>query len=1603
MKWRMALVFTVLLALLAMPALGSAPKQLPKGEVTYPTVVVSSPAFRDLPVDRNEVVADPSQHRVIPNPTLDRPALPGGPEFSRPDEALQSKHGNAPAPSPLLSFAGLANVDGVAPPDTEGDIGPNHYMQWVNLHLAAWSIDRSAWTATLALGPLAGNVIWSSLGGQCASDNSGDPIVLWDRFRNRWVISQFSLSGPPKTAIAVSKTSDPTGEWWLYCYDYSPTVMNDYPKFGVWPDGYYYTCNQFPNGSSWGGAGLCVFEASKMINGDASARQIKFDLGAVSLNYGGVLPAHFEGTNDPPAGSGYFVEVDDSSWMTPPMPQDSITLWKAHVDWTAGTFTVGTGGVPDLIIPVTDFTPLCVGNRNCIPQPGTSQRVDAIADRGMYRCQYRNFGTYEAMTFNITVDAGSTVAGIRWFELRKDGGHPDWYLYQEGTYAPADGKYRWMGSAAQDHMGNLCVGYSLADGTSTYPSVAYAGRLAGDPAGTLPQSEVVLHAGAASQTGVNRWGDYSTLSTDPVDDCTFWYTQEYSTGGWNWATNISAFKFPACSIGPTGTLNGTVTDSVTSAPIVGAQVSATNGTITQNTTTGAGGTYSMTLPISPPNYSVTASAFGYGSANAPSVTINDGATTTQNFALAAAGSHTLEFAMHDITTLWPLYAKYVVTGDLGYPGGTFYSNPMTGTTGPLTFVDGVTYTITAIPLIQGYGAWGPYTMPFPLDGNYIITWPSGADTAACTAPGYTQAILLNETFDSGSTPAGWTVVNNGSDCDWRFDNPGGRTNQTGGTGGFAIADSDYCGSGGFMDTELRTPAMNCSAMSSVALQFNYDYYNLSDTADVDVSVNGGDSWTNVWTRSSSDRGPAQSSIDLTSIAAGQANVMVRFRYYDAYWAWYWQVDNVKVVGTCTAPATGGIIVGQVTDANTGGPVTGSAVNNTVTTQTVIAQATPDPAVGDAFYCIYANAGNLLGASKALYGSDTYTAAAFPPARILGHDFALTSGQLMATPSSLTYGLPTNQTGSQPLSLDNVGAAAVNWDVKELLGHVARPDGTLLACRPDLPALTKVDLMTIAAQEEMKERAEGGDREEQIEVAATRAAISKQHAEIKRAAASAHASNSGRAPSVHPSAAKSLSKLLPLGTTAYAMDVYPAASQVISFDSSVPGTFTTHGPATGLTLFSGDFYMGDTTKLYCLDSDTNALVTVDTTTGAVTPIGTATPNPGESWTGMTCQNTGVTYVSSTTCGSSSLYTIDLTTGAVTPIGTVTNAGCLIDIAINTAGELYGVDIIGDNLVKIDTATGAGTIVGPLGFNANYAQGMDFDEATGTLYLAAFNYDTFEGELRTCDTTTGTSTLVGAFEGGAEVDCLAFTSYVPSDIPWLDETPKSGTLPASGDQPMTVSYDATGLATGPYLATLSFHNDTPHGDLHVPVTLNVWAPVAAGAPLTGVTPLTVTFTGSISNGVGSYTYDWDFGDGSPHSTALSPSHIYNVGGNFTVTFTATDSWGHSAADSHLVVHVTESTVPVVYNLYDDAGRARACVNRLTGTFMWMFPAGAPTTTWTGTAKVMNGGAKFVNYPGAPVILNITVDPVRHKASGYAISGGVYSQLNDSNTTNNPPGCY
>jgi hypothetical protein len=453
--------------------------------------------------------------------------LPRGLQSLTEDPVRQSRTAGY---TPLLSssFEGLGNgrygfTVQYAPPDTNGAVGATQYVQWVNADFAVFNKSNGA----LVAGPVAGNVLWSGFGGGCELNNDGDPVVLYDKIASRWVMSQFSVSTTPYLqCVAVSSGPDATGTWYRYAFQYSD--FDDYPKMGVWPDAYYETFNMFLNGQTFVGADVCAFDRNKMLSGQA-ATQICFQQG---VSVGGLLPADLDGATLPPPGSPNYVVNFGSN---------ALDLYKFHVDFANPANSTFAGPT---VIPVAAFTPLCGGGSGCVPQPGTTTKLDSLADRLMYRLAYRNFGSYESLVVNQSVAVAGS-GGVRWYEIQAPNGTP--VVAQQGTYAP-DSDYRWMGSVAMDKAGDLALGYSLSS-SSTYPSIAVAGRLPTDPPGALETATTVI-AGSGSQTpGLSRWGDCSSMTVDPTDDCTFWYTNEYlvSNGVWNWNTRIASFQFPECS------------------------------------------------------------------------------------------------------------------------------------------------------------------------------------------------------------------------------------------------------------------------------------------------------------------------------------------------------------------------------------------------------------------------------------------------------------------------------------------------------------------------------------------------------------------------------------------------------------------------------------------------------------------------------------------------------------------------------------------------------------------------------------------------------------------------------------------------------------------------------------------------------------------------------------------------------------------------------------------------------------------------------------------------------------------------------------------------
>lgn len=491
------------------------------------------------------------------------------------DGALQAANGLAAAspattiPAPTASFEGLSNQDNfnifgfrVNPPDPNGDVGPNHYVEMVNLVFGVYSK-----TGTLLLGPVDTGTLWSGFAVPDCTEPSGDPIVLYDQFADRWILSQFTTSGfddptrPFWNCVAISTTGDPTGSYYRYAFETANfQFFPDYPKYGVWRDSYVLTTREFGPTIEYG-IGVYALEKNKMVDGDPNARAVSFfidgnDPDLLPLVGDGLLPADVDGKqkskNDAPIplvgtqddGAGYGATFD------------ALNVWDLDVKWRS---TPIASLVLAAQLPVASFDsifPCAPTSRDCLPQPGIvnpAQYLDILSyrQRPTWRLAYRNFKDYEALVTNQSVEAAPGVAGVRWYEIRRTNGV--YSLYQQGTYAPADGIHRWMGSVAQDKKGNIALGYSVVNATSVYPGIRYTGRLDGDTLGQMTLGEGVIINGSGVQTTTNsRWGDYTSLNIDPVDDCTFWYVNEYYTAAGQassaagWQTRIASFGLPGC-------------------------------------------------------------------------------------------------------------------------------------------------------------------------------------------------------------------------------------------------------------------------------------------------------------------------------------------------------------------------------------------------------------------------------------------------------------------------------------------------------------------------------------------------------------------------------------------------------------------------------------------------------------------------------------------------------------------------------------------------------------------------------------------------------------------------------------------------------------------------------------------------------------------------------------------------------------------------------------------------------------------------------------------------------------------------------------------------
>lgn len=509
---------------------------------------------KDLPPERGPVVADQGYSG---------------------DGALQATAAAAVAaqaiPAPLQNFEGLSNQDNfdifgfrVNPPDPVGDVGPNHYVEMVNLVFAVYSKD-----GTRLLGPIDTGTLWADFPIDECTEPSGDPIVLYDQFADRWILTHFTTRGinypdeplnPFYNCVAISTTGDPTGSYYRYAFT---TGFNfpDYPKYGVWRDSYLITTREFGiQDESIYGIGVYGLERKKMIDGNPNARAVGFLLKdsevPINLIGDGLLPPDIDGRRRPknnvPAPI-VGTQDDDGPYGA---TFDALNIWEFDVKWRsrpAASITLKTQ------LPVAEFDsifPCAPTSRDCLPQPGITnpaQYLDILSyrQRPIWRLAYRNFKDYEALVTNQSVEALPAEAGTRWYEIRRTDGA--YSVYQQGTYAPGDGIHRWMGSIAQDRKGNMALGYSVVNGTDVYPGIRYTGRLAGDPLNEMTLGEGTIIDGTGVQRTTNsRWGDYTSMNIDPVDDCTFWYVNEYYTlegqlsSPAGWQTRIASFRLPGC-------------------------------------------------------------------------------------------------------------------------------------------------------------------------------------------------------------------------------------------------------------------------------------------------------------------------------------------------------------------------------------------------------------------------------------------------------------------------------------------------------------------------------------------------------------------------------------------------------------------------------------------------------------------------------------------------------------------------------------------------------------------------------------------------------------------------------------------------------------------------------------------------------------------------------------------------------------------------------------------------------------------------------------------------------------------------------------------------
>lgn len=1307
--------------------------------------------------------------REIPNKFLDK-------DFSKNlslpkhDKSAQLQHykkgASRRAPEMGVNFDGIGNVTGSVPPDTNGDVGPNHYVQMVNVALAVWDKEGNQLLAPTAISDL-----WDGFGGLCETNDNGDPIVLYDSQADRWLISQFAFA-PGFTdnhqCIAISQTGDPTGAYFLYDFLYDNVKFNDYPHFGVWTDGYYMGVNQFLADNSFAGGGVVAYERDAMLAG-APAQQVKFDMDGSNPAVFTPMPLDLDGSLLPPADSNqYFIWADRFETL------DKLQLWEFDVDWDNpenSSFTQMTE------IPVTRF-----GFASGVTQPNGSQ-LDAISPRSMFRAAYRNLEGQGKIVFthNVAAPDGQGETALRWYEINVDQTQATATVVNEGTFAP-DQESRWMGSGAMDANGNLAFGYSIAS-SNMAPSIAAATRLSTDPANTLTD-EFMLQVGGGSQSGTNRWGDYSSMSVDPVDDCTFWYTTEYykadDDNSTAWSTRIASFKIANCVAGPRGQVAGTVTDSTSGEAIPFATVSI--GLL--STRTDADGNYVITMPVG--DTEISASKYGWVTSSAADIAVQEDQTTSIDISLDAAAAVMVSGTVKDGGgTDSPLYAQISVA----VPGDTLttYSNPETGAYSIQLFA-GTTVNLTASEIgVGGYLDSEQSLLPTTQDASSGL---SGVDfdllpNSNCQAPGYN--FILPSFFEGFDTfpPAGWGIVDNDdSGVLWKSFLDSGRT-ISGVEGEAAFIDSDAAGFVN-VDSSLISPTINVADLSSLILQFDalFRTFNGNDSFEVDIDIDRA-GWTNIATVNATNSLDTYT-VDLSAQLTGATSFQIRFRYFDAFFEYYALVDNISFgPRVCSPIVSGNLVTGYVNDANNGEPVNGANVllDGKVVT---VANSTPsDTGLNDGWFQMFIEDGTgSITVEKDLYQVAEVTASEIS----LSTPISLNAGQVEVAADSVAVDVTAGRTADQVLTLSNTGTAAVRYNLLTVDGSSqAKSSG------PFHPSIRHFGPKNMNDKDTRKSRH-----------------FPQHHVTQLAPGDVVNAFPTSIAYGWGVSINRETGEF-------YVGDVIAGGAdedRIVEYDDTGKLTEDSILLNLGGDWFAGSAFNQRTGMLWVVNvGGDNCIHEIDIQALAVTG-NTICPEFGVSQRGLAYDPvTNTFYTGSWTDSIIHQFTTD---GTI--LRSVNVDLPVAGLAFNASSNRLFVSANADaaaglpDIVVLDALSDSLAQVG--GYDVTYDADDDgeVDDPIVDFGHAGLEIDC-NGNLWIADQEA--QTIIG-IESEEEAVCDW------SSVPWLSISSAGGELAIDASSELTVGVDSSGLAVGTYQASVILNNDTPYGATNVPVTMNVVEP-------------------------------------------------------------------------------------------------------------------------------------------------------------------------------------